>query len=123
MVWPVHPRLGDRLSGLSLPENVRTIDPVGYLEMLMLLRDVAAVATDSGGLQKEAYWAGVPCVTLRPETEWTETVEEGWNVVVDDDSELIASALSTPRPGSGDRQAYGDGTAAPRIATILEAFH
>src|SRR5690606_27960699 len=83
VILPVHPRTRARLEaleGLSL-RQVRLVDPVGYLDMLGLLEGSRRVLTDSGGVQKEAYVLGVPCVTLRPETEWVETVEAGWNVL------------------------------------------
>lgn len=125
IVFPVHPRTRAAIArgGHMLPGNVRAIEPVGYLEMVALQRAARAIATDSGGLQKEAYLAGVPCITLRSETEWVETVEAGWNRVVDDDPAAVATALADsafmdrarPRP-----PLYGDGRAAERIVAVLE---
>src|SRR5690606_14272553 len=100
VVWPVHPRTRRRLTelGLSMPTNVHPIEPVGYLPMLSLLEGAGRVLTDSGGLQKEAYWMRRPCLTLRTETEWVETVEAGWNHVVDLDQEKIDTALNAAVP-------------------------
>jgi UDP-N-acetylglucosamine 2-epimerase len=104
-----------------VPESVRCIEPIGYLEMLDLVRNARTVCTDSGGLQKEAYFYGVPCVTMRSETEWVETVDAGWNAVVDADTDAIAAAAgraeevrSLPRP-----ELFGDGGAAERIVDLL----
>lgn len=122
VVLPIHPRTRARLQaleGLSLV-NVRLIDPVGYLDMLSLLGDCQRVLTDSGGVQKEAYFLGVPCVTLRPETEWVETVKAGWNVLVGDDPARIVSAARGFSP-TGERPAsFGDGRAAQAIVAALE---
>ena len=125
IVFPVHPRTRAAIErgGHSLPSNVRAIDPVGYLAMVALQLRAHAIATDSGGLQKEAYLAGVPCVTLRGETEWVETVEAGWNRIVDDDPAALAAALADdtfldrtrPRPAL-----YGDARTAERVVAALE---
>jgi UDP-GlcNAc3NAcA epimerase len=125
VVFPVHPRTARTLrdAGLTLPGNVHAIEPVGYLAMIALERAAWAIATDSGGVQKEAYLAGVPCVTLRGETEWTETVTAGWNRVAGTDPEAVRAALSDeafldrsrPRP-----ELFGDGRAAERIVAALE---
>jgi UDP-N-acetylglucosamine 2-epimerase len=125
VVFPIHPRTAATLrgAGLALPRNVHAVDPVGYLAMVALERSAAAIATDSGGVQKEAYLAGVPCVTLRGETEWTETVDAGWNRVVGDDPDSLRAALaddafmdrSRPRP-----ELFGDGHAAERVVAALE---
>jgi UDP-N-acetylglucosamine 2-epimerase len=125
VVFPVHPRTRAAIArgGHPLPGNVRALDPVGYLAMVALAAGARAVATDSGGLQKEAYLAGVPCITLRSETEWVETVEAGWNRLVDADRGALAATLADdrfmdrarPRPAL-----YGDGRTAPRIVAALE---
>ena len=125
IVFPVHPRTRAALErGVhGLPENVHAIDPVGYLAMVALETHAHAVATDSGGVQKEAFLAGVPCVTLRSETEWVETVEAGWNRVVDDDPAALRAALEDQGFMGRDRPRpllYGDGRTASRIVAALE---
>jgi UDP-GlcNAc3NAcA epimerase len=121
-VFPVHPRTRKLLTdaGLKLPANIHAIEPVGYLEMAALLDACDLVITDSGGLQKEAYWAGLPCITLRPETEWTETVDSGWNTLVGTDASRIKQALELSAATPAERPAlYGDGRAADRIVASL----
>ena len=123
VVLPLHPRTRRRLEELSLRPSslIRLAEPQGYLDMLRLLEGAACLLTDSGGMQKEAYYLARPCVTLRDETEWTETVDVGWNAVAGADSERIVasvrSMIATPR--TQHPQLYGDGHAARRIAAIL----
>ena len=122
VVLPLHPRTRQRIAtfGLSIPANVNAIEPVGYLDMLALESGARAIATDSGGVQKEAYSCGVPCVTLRAETEWVELVEAGANRLVGQDPSAIARALHESTPLSAPAaELYGDGTAAERIARHL----
>ena len=95
------------------------IPPVGYLDMLILEQNAKAILTDSGGMQKEAYFFGVPCVTMRTETEWVETVETGWNVVVGADREKIVEAVRSFKIGKPRPKLYGDGRAAERIIRIM----
>ena len=102
---------------IPLPATVQAIEPLGYLDM-QALAGAAAVLTDSGGLQKEAYWHRVPCVTLRPSTEWVDTVEAGANVLVDDDLARGGRGASFP-PGAPPL--YGDGHASERVAAALYA--
>ncbi|WP_245749642.1 non-hydrolyzing UDP-N-acetylglucosamine 2-epimerase [Palleronia marisminoris] len=120
---PLHPRTRSRLEGqgVSLGSGIMTTDPLGYLDMLALERQAAAIVTDSGGMQKEAYFQRVPCVTLRNETEWTELVETGWNRICPPmTGEAIAQAVFGAIGTQGeDVVLYGDGRASYRIAEEL----
>jgi UDP-N-acetylglucosamine 2-epimerase len=117
--FPVHPRTRRVLDEHRIEPgpNVRQLEPLGYLEMLALAAGASVVVTDSGGLQKEAYWLGVPCVTLRPNTEWVDTVAAGANRLAE--PEQLAEALSAARFPADAPQLYGDGNAASRIASLL----
>jgi UDP-GlcNAc3NAcA epimerase len=121
VVFPAHPRTAQALArqGISLRSHVRLTPPIGYLDFAALASQARLVLTDSGGVQKEAYWYGVPCVTLRTSTEWVETVEAGWNRLVGDDPELIRKAVAEAAPQDGRPPLYGDGHAADRIADLL----
>jgi UDP-N-acetylglucosamine 2-epimerase len=128
VIFPVHPRTSEAISraAAGLPPNVRAIDPVGYLAMVALESNAAAIATDSGGVQKEAYLAGVPCVTLRAETEWVETVATGWNRVIGLEAGALRAALDDPGFMNRARHRpdlFGDGLAAGRIVAALEGLH
>jgi UDP-N-acetylglucosamine 2-epimerase len=118
-VFPVHPRTRHVLDdqGLELTANVEAIDPLGYLEMLALLAGADAAVTDSGGLQKEAYWLRIPCVTVRPNTEWVDTVEAGANRLAEPGD--LPLALAEARFPDDAPTLYGDGYAAGRIASAL----
>jgi UDP-GlcNAc3NAcA epimerase len=124
VVLPLHPRTEARLRAAGLLEPLRAIPgvtlepPLGYFELATLLCHARAVITDSGGLQKEAYLAKVPCVTLRPSTEWTETVQSGWNVLVDLDADAASAALAREPPPTHP-QLYGDGRAGERVVAAL----
>ena len=121
VVFPVHPRTRASLTemGYEPAPNLTLSDPVGYLDMLVLETNARRIVTDSGGVQKEAYILGVPCVTCRAETEWTETVDAGWNVLAGDDPEGMLEAV-LGRPPEGERPpVFGDGQAAQRIAELL----
>ena len=117
IVFPAHPRTRSRLP--ELPSNVRLLVPLGYLDMAALCSQARVIVTDSGGLQKEAYWYGVPCVTARPSTEWVDTVEVGANVLVDDDPERLAASVAAARMPDERPPLYGDGHAAERVAAAL----
>jgi UDP-GlcNAc3NAcA epimerase len=127
VLLPLHPRTGDRLRAAGLLERlqgapgVTVTEPLGYFELTALLCNARAVVTDSGGLQKEAYLAGVPCVTLRANTEWTETVDLGWNVLADLDLGVVRAALADEPapPGQGRPAIYGDGHAGERVVAAL----
>ena len=127
LIFPVHPRtrqkiadLDDCLSKLA-SSGIRLIEPVGYLDMLVLEKNARVILTDSGGIQKEAYFFGVPCVTLRPETEWVETLQDGWNVVTGSEPSLIVektrAAQTVPQI---QRSVFGDGHAGEKILVALE---
>ena len=119
VILPLHPRTSAALArdGLTPPANVELREPVTYSRMLALERDAVAVATDSGGVQREAYLWGVPCITLREETEWVETVETGWNTLVGADPDAFRAALERERPALRP-PIFGDGCAAQRIAAL-----
>ena len=127
VVFPVHPRTGERLKAGGLLDGlegrgIRAIEPLGYLDFTALVRSARAVLTDSGGLQKEAYLAGVPCLTLRDETEWVETVASGWNRLVGLDPRAAAEALRTLDEAgreAPDIGLYGGGEAGRRVADAL----
>ncbi len=119
VVFPAHPRTRAALAGLPLGPHVELRPPQGYLELAALARSARVILTDSGGLQKEAYWYGVPCVTLRPSTEWVQTVELGANVLVDDDPARIAAAVAAACFPADAPELYGDGRASERIAAAL----
>jgi UDP-N-acetylglucosamine 2-epimerase (non-hydrolysing)/UDP-GlcNAc3NAcA epimerase len=124
VVFPVHPRTRARLRDAGLDERLERSErmiltpPLGYVELTALLCNARAAVTDSGGLQKEAYLAGVNCVTLRSTTEWTETVELGWNELVDLDRDAALAALERELPTERP-QLYGDGQAGQRVLSAL----
>jgi UDP-GlcNAc3NAcA epimerase len=122
VVFPVHPRTRKYLQeyGLldTMPGNILFIEPVGYLDMIRLMAGARKILTDSGGMQKEAYMLGVPCITLRENTEWVETVEAGWNVLVGADGEKIAGAIRASRPKLLQQDLYPTG-ASGKIRTLL----
>jgi len=121
VVFPVHPRTSKVFAkaGCHLKSHVQLIEPVGYLDMVALASAARLVLTDSGGLQKEAYWLGVPCLTLRDETEWVETVTAGWNTLVGSDSEKISRAVHSFAPANSRPALYGDGSAAVKCVDLL----
>jgi UDP-N-acetylglucosamine 2-epimerase len=137
VVLPLHPRTSKALAAAGIAAArgaIRAIEPASYLQMLILERHAAAIITDSGGIQKEACFFGVPCITLRPETEWVETVECGWNTLVDADPDRFREAVARVRcwrhqgppfvpqtPLTPARDLFGDGHAAEAIAAILRS--
>jgi UDP-N-acetylglucosamine 2-epimerase (non-hydrolysing)/UDP-GlcNAc3NAcA epimerase len=124
VVLPLHPRTGARLDAqgwldeLQAADHIRLTPPLGYLAFTALLTRARAMLTDSGGVQKEAYLAGVPCITLRDTTEWVETVDAGWNVLVDLDGAAARAALDR-RPPAERPMLYGDGRAGERVVDAL----
>jgi UDP-N-acetylglucosamine 2-epimerase len=124
IVFPVHPRTKKKIDLLEsekyMSNNIKVIDPVGYLDMLLLEKNAKMILTDSGGIQKEAFFFQVPCVTLRNETEWVETVEAGWNILVGSDKEKILSAVENFEIPTGPRSLiFGNGDAAEKISNQL----
>jgi UDP-N-acetylglucosamine 2-epimerase (non-hydrolysing) len=125
VVFPVHPRTRKKLAeyGIAPAANVRLVEPLPYFDMLALLAGARAVLTDSGGVQKEAYILEVPCVTLRENTEWVETVEDGWNVLVGADTDRIVAEADAAGGARREHSArFGDGHAAARIAAIITEY-
>lgn len=121
VVFPVHPRTRACLKryGITFSNHVQCIEPVGYLDMLALEQASCRILTDSGGIQKEAFWLGVPCVTLREDTEWVETLADGWNILVGNRWEAIIEAIGLLRPQLPRHNPFGEGDAALRIARSL----
>ena len=109
------------VSLVSGSKNLKLIDPIGYLDMLVLERNARLILTDSGGIQKDAYFFAVPCITLRPEIEWVETVESGWNLVVRSEKDQIIQAVNGHLwPVDSPPLVFGDGGAASRIVELLK---
>lgn len=123
VVLPLHPRTRMALEreNISLNDNVKVVEPLSYRQMTALMCSSKCVLTDSGGVQKEAYWCRVPCITMRDETEWTETVDVGWNCLVGAAEQDIVKAVRSFSPNAEHPVLYGDGYAAKRIAELLKA--
>lgn len=123
VVFPAHPRTMKFLKefGLqdTLDEAIKLIEPVGYLDFTLLAMNAKKILTDSGGVQKEAYFHGIPCITLREETEWVETVDDGWNILVGANRDRILEAIKSFSPSGERRESYGDGKASGKIASII----
>jgi UDP-GlcNAc3NAcA epimerase len=121
VLFPLHPRTQAALEAarLSIPKMVKAVEPVGYLDMIALEDRADVIVTDSGGVQKEAYFIGRPCVTVRETTEWPETVAARWNTLVGADAAQIAGALSSFRPSGNRPDCFGDGHAAQKILSVL----
>ncbi len=124
VVFPVHPRTKKNLQAFGLWDEleakVKVLPPADYLDFLGLLIEAGKVVTDSGGVQKEAYFLGIPCITVRDETEWIETVEDGWNALVGTDPEDILHAIEHFNPAGTKSKSFGDGHAAERIAQVVD---
>jgi UDP-N-acetylglucosamine 2-epimerase (non-hydrolysing)/UDP-GlcNAc3NAcA epimerase len=127
-LFPLHPRTAARLEETGLRDrleaarHVRTGPPLGYLDFSKLAAHARAILTDSGGVQKEAYLLGVPCITLRENTEWVETVEAGWNTLVGLDRSAALAALERPVPRGERPELYGGGNAARRVCEVISAY-
>ncbi len=121
VIFPIHPRTRTRLKNYDITwgKHIQFIEPVGYLDMLALEQAAYRILTDSGGIQREAFLLGVPCVTMREETEWPETVEAGWNVLVGNSCQAILATVQLPRPEPPRQNPFGEGDAAIRIARNL----
>jgi UDP-N-acetylglucosamine 2-epimerase len=121
IILPVHPRTRKILQNIKLSDNIKIIDPVSYLEMIILLKNCRKVLTDSGGLQKEAFFLKKQCITLRDETEWTETLENNWNFVVGTNPQLILDKLKAEKIEK-QNDYFGDGSSVKRILDALLNF-
>ena len=118
VIIPLHPRTLKMMDEVSYRSNVKIIPPVGYLEMITLLDNCYKVLTDSGGLQKEAFFLQKPCITLRDETEWIETLEDGWNFIAGADKQKILDNINLPQTGN-QKNFFGDGKASEKIVEFL----
>ena len=121
IVWPIHPRTYKRLIdfGIQIPDNILILSPLGYLDMILLEQNAINIITDSGGVQKEAFFHGIPCITIRNETEWVELVELGVNKLISVNSDEIAHALSDFNPSFISNNIYGDGNTAQKIINLI----
>lgn len=124
IVLPLHPRTKKFIEqyGLNFNNNIKIIEPVGYLEMLMLEANSKKIVTDSGGVQKEAYFMNKPCVTMRDETEWVETVEVGWNIIVGTNKDKILNGIKSFNPKNNQPDIFGDGKASAKIVDLIKEF-
>lgn len=124
IVLPLHPRTKKFIEeyNLHIGDNIQIIDPVGYLDMISLQENSQKIVTDSGGVQKEAYFLNKPCITMRDETEWVETVENGWNVIVGSDSNKIMNALENFNPTGTPASAFGNGDSSSIITQIIKDY-
>jgi UDP-N-acetylglucosamine 2-epimerase len=126
VIFPVHPRTRKQIVQLDTAlqqqiaaSQIRMIEPVGYLDMVMLEQSARLILTDSGGIQKEAYWLGIPCITLRDETEWVETVQAGWNRLAGAETARIVDAVRSFTPPDSHPPLYGSGAAVQQIVALL----
>ena len=123
IVLPVHPRSRKMIesTNIIIPENISIIEPLGYLDFISLQKHSEKIITDSGGIQKEAYLNGIPCITIRPETEWIETVKAGWNVLVGDKKDQLIENCLHFKPSHNRPRYFGDGNSSKKIISILES--
>lgn len=123
IVLPVHPRTCKMIESTNtiIPENISIIEPLGYLDFIFLQKHSEKIITDSGGIQKEAYLNGIPCITIRPETEWIETVKAGWNVLVGDKKDQLIENCLHFKPSHNRPRYFGDGDSSKKIISILES--
>ena len=121
VLWPVHPRNQASLASLDIPDNLRTCEPMPYFEMLYCLNACNKVFTDSGGLQKEAYWLKTPCITIRPETEWVETLHSNWNQLCDPTEQAIFECSNNHPDSNSWKPLYGDGSASTKIVNKIQS--
>ena len=129
IVFPVHPRtkkqldkMIPRLSKLENFKNINFLDPLGYTEMVVLEKNAKKICTDSGGIQKEAYWLKIPCITMLDSAGWVETFQDGWNILVGADKARIRDAIINFNPKGRQRDHFGNGAAAPIMAKFLDRF-
>jgi UDP-N-acetylglucosamine 2-epimerase len=124
ILFPVHPRTKKMIGHfkLKLSNNIITIDPVGYLDFIMLEKNAKKIITDSGGIQKEAYLLKVPCITVRPETEWLETVQDGWNVLVGFDPDKLIAAIHDFSPAAKQNNIFGEYSCAEKMVKVIERY-
>jgi len=124
IVFPIHPRTEKTIKQFNLQkkisDNIIITKPVGYLDFLCLQKNAVKILTDSGGIQKEAYLLKIPCITLRDKTEWVETVEDGWNILVGADKEKIIENVNSFNPSNTQNNHFGKGNASKKIREFLE---
>lgn len=126
---PLHPRTKKLINEYGISnivedsDNIKIVEPISYLEMLLLEKNAYAIVTDSGGVQKEAYFSKVPCLTLRDQTEWTETVELGWNKLINPLTDDLSKELLQIKPGKDIFDVYGDGNAADKIVSLIKEHY
>ncbi len=120
-IFPVHPRTEKKLKKIKISKfkNLKIIKPIGYFEMIILEKNAKKILTDSGGVQKEAFWLKVPCITLRDESEWVETMESGWNILTGVKEEKILKAIRNFNPKNNQKKYFGNGNTAKIITKIL----
>ena len=124
LIWPIHPRTLNRISNFEIimPNNVTVIPPVGYLDMILLEKNALSIITDSGGVQKEAFFHGIPCITIRNETEWLELVEIGVNKLIKVNAKDISDAIVDFNPSFVTSNIYGDGNTGSKIVNFIDSL-